>query len=140
MGPPTAAVGIVRGPIIFALHPRENRTVVKTFPSVPARPHAVDYQISTNDPWNYAIAIDKGARFVSVRSPHWSPSFPFDDSGEFPFSVTVSGRRASSWGYWSGSKITEPPPASPIDIEMCGVEEELQLVPFGSTNIRISVF
>ena len=140
--PPADAVAVVRGPLLFALHPRELRTVVTTYNTTPAAigHHAPDYLIRTDEPWNYALDLSKGATFVSEPSADWSLAFPFDDSGAYPFAVRVSARRLPSWGHWRGSNITNPPPASPVDAKGLGPPTELRLTPFGSTNIRISVF
>ena len=136
------AIGVTRGNLVFALHPTENKTVVRNFSkSVPPRPHALDYEIKTADSWNYAIVPEKGATF-NKTALGWSPSFAFDDSGAYPFSVRVTGRRVRKWALWDGSNITDVPPSSPVSCGAgdCGQEEELVLVPYGSTNIRISVF
>ena len=52
----------------------------------------------------------------------------------------MTGCRASAWGHWRGSKITAPPPVSPVAEADCGPATKLRLVPFGNTNLRISVF
>ena len=64
----------------------------------------------------------------------------------------VQAKTLPSWGYWSGSMITDNLPPSPVtDLctptgkgdaarEPCGQTTTLTLVPFGGTNIRISVF
>ena len=142
------------------------------------RPKAADFEIGTNDTWNYALVIPSGSgnttgsggggggggggvglpvahapTFDPAPSAGWSSSFPFDDSGEYPFSIKVSARQLHAWGYWEGSKITAVPPPSPVKCSStaaatanaetaadCGDITELRLVPFGSTNIRMSVF
>ena len=167
--PATNGASITRGPLVFALHPKEIKTIVKNYSTdLPVRPKAVDYEIATNDTWNYALVLPPaaaeteaappkkvyataaGLRFDPTPSAGWSSSFPFDDSGEYPFSITVQATQLKAWGYWEGSKITAVPPASPVDGMCssipgqewggCGNVTELRLVPFGSTNLRISVF
>ena len=70
---------------------------------------------------------------------------PFDTS-EYPFSVVVSARPLPNrtWGYYGASKITAQPPPSPLNCTAgaadCGARQSVRLVPFGATNIRISVF
>ena len=58
--------------------------------------------------------------------------------------ITTKARRVGSWGYWQNSKVTAQPPPSPIDCDVagaqCGALESITLVPFGATNVRISVF
>jgi hypothetical protein len=138
----TNAVGVSRGNLVFALHPLENRTVKRNYSSaVPRRPHAQDYEIKTSQPWNYALVPARGAEFNSSAAG-WTPDFAFDDSGAMPFSIRVTGRRVSTWGFWRGSNITDVPPTSPVECRSngCDDEEHLVLVPYGSTNIRISAF
>ena len=124
------------------MHPKENKTVVRNYSTVPPTPgaHAPDYLISTADTWNYALDLQHAPRFVGAPSPGWSEDFPFDDSGEFPFAVDVVGCEATSWGYWRNSSITAPPPVSPVGKGACGPSTKVRLTPFGSTNIRVSVF
>ena len=143
--PPTDAVTVSRGPLLFALHPSEAHTVVKSYVGdLPARSKAVDYEIGTNDTWNYAL-VDGGSSvaFVDTSSSGWSAALPFA-TDEYPFYVRVKARQLPAWGYWAGSKITDAPPASPVNCSAagadCGPVTELKLVPFGGTNIRISVF
>ena len=140
--PPSSAVAITRGALVFAHHPRERRRVVRTFATTPSfvGVTAPDYEIATDDTWNYALDLAAGATFVGEPSGNWSLGFAFDDSGEYPFAVDVIGRQVPTWGYWRGSNITNPPPTSPVDVAACGDPTRLRLVPFGSTNIRVAVW
>lgn len=140
--PPSDAVAVVRGPLVFALQLVENRTVVRTYPTVPASvgDKAPDYLITTNTTWNLALELASELTFDNKPSSNWSLQFPFDDSGEYPFAITAAARVVSSWGYWRGSNITSPPPVSPVEVSDCGPAAQVRLVPFGSTNIRIGVF
>ena len=55
--PGTNGLAVLRGPLVFTLHPEENMTVIKNYSTTdfPSRPKAVDWAIGTSDPWNYAI-------------------------------------------------------------------------------------
>ena len=148
---PTDALTVSRGPLLFALHPAEDRRVVKRYDQLlPDRPLAVDYEISTADAWAYAVlagssgALPQGIAFDASASAGWSLALPFSTE-EHPFSVVVPARRLGSWGYWKGSNITDQPPPSPVDCTQPAAQcstavEKIRLVPFGGTNIRISVF
>jgi hypothetical protein len=133
---PADAVAVVRGPLVYALHPRELRTVVRSYATTPAHvgEHAPDYLIRTDEPWNYALDLSVPPAFNAAPSVGWSLAYPFDDSGRYPHTVSVTARRVPSWGYWRGSNITAPPPVSPLDAAACGPPTTLTLVPFGSTN------
>ena len=89
---------------------------------------------------NYAIDLSVPPTVNAQPSKGWSDSLPFSTT-EFPLSVTVIARQVPSWGFWHGSKITDSPPPSPLDCKAgCGAATAIELVPFGSTNIRISAF
>jgi hypothetical protein len=149
---PTNGASITRGPIVFALHPKELKKVVKDYNTdLPVRKDAVDWEISTNDTWNYGLVLPAGDQdvhgapaFDPTPSSKWTDAFPFDDSGEFPFSIKVQAKQLAAWGYWEGSKITAIPPSSPVNCTSidggCGTATEIKLTPFGGTNIRLSVF
>jgi hypothetical protein len=67
-------VAVTRGPLVFALHPEEERAVLKTYNTTPAAvgQAAPDYLILTKEPWNYALDLKAGAKFVNNRSAKWS--------------------------------------------------------------------
>merc|ERR1712194_993811 len=143
LSPPTDGVGVTRGPLVFALHPKEHLKVTRTFTTLPLRPKAVDTEIGTNDTWNYGLLPKQKLEFVATPSAGWGTDFAFNDQGEYPFYITAKARQVQSWGFWKKSLITEVPPPSPVTCASqteCGDETELRLVPFGSTNLRISVF
>lgn len=144
---------------------------------------AVDWEIGTSDPWNYAIDTATAPIFKASPSAGWTPDFPFS-TDEYPFYITVQARRLplSQWGYWENSKITANLPPSPLnsvasvgpvaeedrlptvaaecalatklasirqaagdssahaEVVGCNEDVQLRLVPYGGTNIRISVF
>lgn len=140
---PTNAVAVIRGPLVFTLHPKELFKVTARYDQfLPDRPKAVDYEISTNQTWNYGLLIgSKKPVFDNTPSSGWSTSLPFSTE-EYPFSIEVEARKISEWGYWRGSKVTDQSPPSPYNCtsNKCGPPTKLTLVPFGGTNIRISVF
>ena len=152
----TNGLAVVRGPLVFALHPKELVSIVRNYTNaLPYRPQAVDYQIETTDTWNYAIDTSVPPTFSPTPSSGWSEKFPFGgatgpSTSEYPFSVQVQARELPSWGFWEGSKITDNLPPSPINCDgvvgddanvgECGATQTLKLVPFGLTNIRVSVF
>ena len=146
---PAANAAVVRrGPLLLALHPDEDVRTVREYPAtLPRTRHlAVDYEISTRGHWAYALVLatdGEGLAFDPTPSAGWSLARPFA-TDQYPFSALASARRLGNgtWGYWEGSAITAQPPASPLDCAAadCGTVETIRLVPFGATNIRISVF
>lgn len=158
LSPPADAAVVRRGPLLFALHPKEEFKMVKDYyEDVPTRPHAVDWEISTREPWAYALSLaadgERGVAaaassaptlsFDATPSSGWSVLRPFSTE-EYPFSVRATAHKLpeEAWGYWAGSKITAQPPPSPVNASgrSSATPTTLRLVPFGGTNIRISVF
>ena len=147
---PAADAAIVRrGPLLFAVHPTESRRIVTSYDhALPVRPLAVDYEVSTNEPWAFALELghtgggEGSVTFDPTPSPGWSAAFPFN-TDDYPFSVLAKVRALpeTTWGYYGGSRITAQPPPSPLDCanKTCGASQSIRMVPFGGTNIRIAV-
>ena len=155
---PAADAAVVRrGPLLFALHPSERVRVVRSYEEkLPARPLAVDYEISTDDHWAFALelaplteaaaSIVAGMRFDPKPSSRWSEARPFS-TDEYPFSIVARACALANttWGYYPGTKITAQPPPSPLNRTAAACDDagrtvSIRLVPFGGTNVRIAVF
>jgi len=144
--PAADAATVRRGALLYALRPRSRTTVVKRYDDLlPDRPKAVDYEIdATFERWNYALALDTPSlHYNGTPASNWSSAMPFD-TDSYPSSIAAKARQVGAWGFWKTSKITAQPPHSPVDCSknssQCGDVESITLVPFGATNVRISVF
>ena len=131
---PRGAVCVARGPLLYALRigerwQRINRDLPHREP-----PHA-DWEVHPTTAWNYALELGDGevgdaVRFTEHRigSPVFSPDAP-------PVTAAVSGRRVAGWAAEGGS--AGPMPESPV---AAGGAEELTLIPYGCSNLRIAEF
>jgi hypothetical protein len=98
-------------------------------------PHG-DFEVKPTTPWNYGVIIDE-------KNPAASVSFEEKPVGERPFSPegagvqgTVKGRKLPGWRSahgWAGE-------ISPGEAESKEPVEDLTLIPYGCTNIRITEF
>ncbi len=133
---PRGAASLARGPLLYALRVGERWQRVNQDQPHREPPHA-DWELYPTTPWNYALDLGGGDLSAAVRftehpigSPVFAPAAP-------PVSATVSGRRVSAWTARSGSAAPPPPAPRPQD---AGPPEQLTLIPYGCSNLRVAEF
>ena len=129
------AVAIERGPLVYALKIGEEWR--RTNADLPLRelPHA-DWEVYPTTPWNYALNVSETTLAQDVVfAEHPVGDCPFSPDGA-PVSAMVKGRRVPAWIMENGSPADVPP--SPI--VSSEPLEELTLIPYGCTNLRITEF
>lgn len=132
---PNNAVSICRGPLLYALRIGEEWRQINMDKPYRELPHA-DWEVYPTTPWNYALELgektlakDIAFRDLPIEATVFSPETP-------PVTATVRGRRVPAWGEQNGS--AGPPPPSPVQTEE--QSENLILIPYGCTNLRIAEF
>lgn len=134
------SISVQRGPIVYALKIGEEEKVVKTGKD------SIDYgnsftEIRPTTPWNYGlIRVDdnkladsyKVENVKAVSANPWTPA-------NAPIQLKTKGRRIPSWGLYNES--AGPLPFSTIwNFETAKEEEELILIPYGCSRLRITQF
>lgn len=124
------SAAILRGPLVYALK------VGAEWKKVKDNPRFADWEVYPTTPWNYALAIDRDhpARSLSVEERPLGPS-PFSPEGA-PVIARIKGRRLPGWKLEKGAAA--PPPQSPVASD--APLEELTLIPYGCTDLRITEF
>jgi DUF1680 family protein len=124
------AVAIERGPLVYAL------PIEAEWKKIKDNPQFADWEVYPKSPWNFALQVDR-------ERPERSISFEERALGKDPFSTRgapmfakVKGRRVASWGLERGAAA--PPPKSPI--ASTGPLQDLTLIPYGCTDLRITEF
>ena len=137
------AVAIERGPLVYSLKIGEAWSRVNADKPHRELPHG-DFEVRPTTPWNYGVIVDE-------RRPDASVRFEAQPVGEKPFSpegagmvARIRGRKIPRWNIvrgWAGElapgDAAWSDPSVPASTEPV---EELTLLPYGCTNIRITEF
>ena len=127
-----SAVSIQRGPIIYALPISPEWKLFKDRAGLPFD----DWEVFPKSSWNYALDIDREHPAKTIAFEPRKPNGPLFTAFGAPLVAKVKGRRLRDWKLEKGAAAA--PPRSPArSLEPL---EELQLVPFGSTDLRMSEF
>ncbi|MET4080654.1 hypothetical protein ABIB40_000598 [Pedobacter sp. UYP30] len=132
-------MSIERGPITYALKIKEDTQKVKNTLD-PKHYGGYYYEVKPGSPWNYGL-FDMSEKKLNedfkVEKLGKVSNFPWNLANA-PLQITTKAKRIPTWQLYNG--MTGPVPFSNINDIAPGEEEEVTLVPYGTTKLRISEF
>ncbi|MBD2703091.1 glycoside hydrolase family 127 protein [Spirosoma sp. BT702] len=134
------SMSVERGPLTYALKIGESATLVKNDKD-PIDYGAMYEEIRPTTPWNYALMQVPDNRLdenYTLEKKGPISDFPWNPE-KAPLVLKTKAKRIPSWGIYN--EMTGPIPYSiTYQLETAKEEEEITLIPYGCTSLRISQF
>lgn len=135
------SAAIERGPLVFALKMEENWTKITHGSSVPSYYGPWHYEVHSSSPWNYCLYEEDVTKKISeafkVTANQWDGAYPWNLDNA-PLEIHARARRMPRWHLYNGS--AGPLPFSPHYGSELGPQEDITLIPYGCTTLRITEF
>jgi len=132
--PGTNAAAVYRGPLLYTLRVGEQESLIRTWSPF----NNTDVNLDNSTQWNYALMLDDAHPMTFVPAG-MNRALPFNTSNYFAV-IKASAKQLPLWR--EETNAAAEPPASPVDCSKitggCGAETQVTLVPYGSTNLRMS--
>lgn len=129
---------VERGPLLYAYSipstwKEDRKEYAIMHGKVPGNPDFKCWSITPAAPWNYTPALGKGEKPEVVLIQ--TEGYPYDEAST-PCRLRLPVRRVKDWGLEEGRYT----PTLPTEFETEGAIDTLELIPYGATTLRLTVF
>ncbi|WP_192579314.1 beta-L-arabinofuranosidase domain-containing protein [Dyadobacter aurulentus] len=134
------SISVERGPLTYALKIGQEMKRIENKKD-PVEYGSYYYEVRPTTPWNYSlfqIAADKMDLHFQFEKKSATTNYPWNLENA-PVMIKTKARRIPSWGLYNET-AGQVPYSMIYNMEVSKEEEEVVLVPYGCTKLRISQF
>ncbi len=138
---PDHQIGVERGPLVYSYSIPKKLSIVKDYARSTEDFPAFEMLPDANGFWNYALSLANGDIILEQREV---TAYPWDE-GNAPIKLKVPVKKVINWRMKRVpddqlQEMVFKTPQIPQSPELNDETEYIELVPYGSTTLRITVF